>query len=190
MTTKTIKASDVEACPIRSLSAGHYIRQDDGSILCMCAIDSITAGLPPTRPRDTDTSFAVMHREAPPEEVRVDAGDGIDPDAPRCAYRCTFCFDTAHGCTYEATTTREHDDGIDVDCCSMHSGRGGQLHDAALLAFIIERRDQCTCYRWQDTPNPLCRVHGHEDVVSGAYDANPALRRRIDLQVALIEEGN
>lgn len=187
MDVKTVKASDVAACPIRSLKATHYVRLDDGSIMCMCAVDNIVAGLPPARPRDE--TFAVLHRDAPDDELRVDAGDGIPTDAPRCAYRCTFCTDPAHGCTYEATTTREHDDGIDVDCCELHAQRGGgMLHNAALAEFHRQLNNRCICYRWEDVPNPLCRIHGHEDVVSGAYDASAEVRQRIDRQLVIIEE--
>lgn len=179
MTVKTVKASDIEACPLRSLDASHFIRQYDGSILCMCAIEAAVRTTI-DNPRSPDETFAVLHRGAPPDELRVDAGDGIDLARPRCWYRCTFCFDTAHGCTYEAITSRVHDDGIDVECCEMHRTRGGQLHDLALQEFIRLRGTRCTCYRWDDCPNPLCRVHGLDEVVDGRYDSNPQVAQRVD----------
>lgn len=45
----------------------------------------------------------------------------------------------------------------------------------------------CSCdgYQYVSTDiDPRCRKHGHEDVISGAYDRLPEVRRRIDLELA------
>lgn len=42
----------------------------------------------------------------------------------------------------------------------------------------------CSCDRLDTVPNAYCRQHGIEDVVSGAYDANPDVRRHVDAELA------
>lgn len=137
--------------------------------------------------RTPDERFVAMQHQHD-DEARVDAGDGIDPIEDRCAYRCTLCTDTSHPCAYEAIRQRRHDHEVPilVDCCTYHYEHGGQLHDAALKMWTDERSEICSCEPQDGYPDPYCRVHGLEDVTSGAYDASESVRRRIHREVARV----
>lgn len=44
----------------------------------------------------------------------------------------------------------------------------------------------CTCEHGDTPPDPLCREHGVDDVVCGAYDRSAKIRKHVDQQLASV----
>lgn len=43
MIALVIRSSDIDRCPLRSLSASHYFRDDEGEVRCQCEVEAYDA---------------------------------------------------------------------------------------------------------------------------------------------------
>lgn len=122
------------------------------------------------------------------DERRIDSGDGLD--------LATLAADADAAMTVVGWSHDEDGDhpiyarpsGDRVECgeCAetIVFGTTGWSH--VLVPDVPHwPTPACTCVaRFADVPDPYCRVHGLEDVVSGCYDLNLKERKRIDRAVA------
>lgn len=114
-------------------------------------------------------------------DARVLVASGPNPG------RVEFGASTNDTLPFRLTVDREG--GVVLDAAGACAGAcDGDLVELIELCMDVARQatQECSCDPAEGWPDPLCREHGHEDVVSGAYDRSPSVRAAIDAELARV----